>query len=158
MKRSEIITMIIAVYGAVLSTIAILRQFFSDRANVKVTVRRNMQIIGDPRYQGVTLTVVRVTNVGRRPVTITSPGASGLYPNLSFVVKDSSPQLPYEITEGQYITAQLPQAGLDFSIIDYWEAQDSHGRIHKLHEASRFKHWKSIILLKRSFRETSRQG
>jgi hypothetical protein len=47
MKPSEIITTVIAVYGAVLSTIAILRQFFTDKVKVKMTVSRNMQIVGD---------------------------------------------------------------------------------------------------------------
>ena len=91
-----------------------------------------MQIVGDPRYRGVTLTIVRATNVGRRPVTITSLGASGLYPNLSFAITDTNPQLPCEITEGKYIAAHLPQSGIDFPTIDFWEAGDSHGRVHKL--------------------------
>jgi|GEM_PF-5748667 hypothetical protein len=50
MKRSEIITLIIAGYGAVLSTITILRQYFGDRVKVKLSVKRNMQMAGDPRY------------------------------------------------------------------------------------------------------------
>jgi len=48
MKRPETITTIIAVYGAVLSTIAIVRQLVSDPVKVKVTVRRNMRMVGDP--------------------------------------------------------------------------------------------------------------
>src|ERR1700722_4907497 len=110
MKMSEIITVIIAVYGAVLSTIAIWRQFLSERAKVKITVSRNMQIVGDPRYHGMTLTVLQVTNVGRRPVTIRSFGAIGLYPNKSIVAIDTQPQLPFEITEGKFITSSWDQA------------------------------------------------
>lgn len=56
MKKSEIITAIIAVYGAVLSTVTILRQYLSDRVKVKVTVRKNMMMVGDPRYEAITLT------------------------------------------------------------------------------------------------------
>jgi hypothetical protein len=137
MKPSEIITAVIAVYGAVLSTIAIVRQLLGDRVKIKLTVKRNMQIMGDPRYGGKTLTLIEVTNVGRRPVTIKSFGAIGLYPHLSLAVYDSQPQLPHEITEGQYIQSYWDQADLDFSTIDYWAAWDSHGRVYKLHDMGR---------------------
>src|SRR6266852_4435406 len=153
MKRSEIITAVIAVYGALLSPIAIMSQFFSDRLKVKVPVSRNMQMVGDPRYSGMTLTILEVVNIGRRPVTIKSFGAIRLYPNTNFAAIDSRPQLPCEITEGKCVTSIWDQAGLDFSTIDYWAAWDSHGRVHKLREASWFKHWKSRIQLKRSFRK-----
>ena len=155
MKKSEIITAIIAIYGAVLSTIAILRQFFADRVKIKLAVDRNMKIVADPRYTGKTLTRIQVTNIGRRPVTITSFGAIGLYPHLSLAVYDSQPQLPYEISEGQYITSfwEQEQAGLNFATIDYWAAWDSHGRVFKLREASWFKHLRSTIRLKRAFRK-----
>lgn len=153
MDTSDIITLIIAGYGAVLSTIAIVRQLFSDRVRVKLAVDRNRLIIGDPRYHGKKLTVVQVTNVGRRPVTITSFGAIGLYPNSSIAAIDSQPQLPCEITEGKYIMSIWDQADVDFSTIDYWAAWDSHRRVHRLQEASWLKHWKSRIQLKWSFRK-----
>src|SRR5437763_1066132 len=118
MKKSEITTAIIANYGAVLSTIAIVRQWRTDRARIKFTVRRNMQIVGDPKYRGETLTVLIVPNVGRRPVPITTFGAIGLYPHRSMVAAETRPTLPREITEGQYITSNWPQDDIDFSIID----------------------------------------
>jgi hypothetical protein len=145
--------MIIALYGALLSTIAIVWQYVHDRVKVKLTVSRDMRVIHDPRYSGVPLTILQVTNVGHRPVTITSFGAIGLYPNLNFVVVDSQPQLPCEINEGQFITSNMDQASIDLSTVDYWAAWDSHGRVHKLQEASRFEHWKSTFQLKRSFRK-----
>lgn len=94
MSKSEIITAIVAAYGAVLSTFSLIRQWQSDRAKVQVSVQRNMEIFGDPRYTGKTLTVFRITNVGRRPVTITTFGAIRLHPHTNFVGVDSSPQLP----------------------------------------------------------------
>jgi hypothetical protein len=151
--KKEILTTIIAVYGAVLSTIAIVRQLVSDRAKIKLTVRRNQQIMGDPRYGEQILVMFRVTNVGRRPVTITTFGAIGLYPQKNLVTVDSQPQLPHEISEGQYITSFWPQAGLDFSTIDYWAAWDSHDRVYKLKQASWFRHMKSNFQLTRSFRK-----
>lgn len=153
MKKSEIITLVIAAYGAVLSTIAILRQIFGDRVKVKLTVKRNMEMINDPRYANMTLTILEVINTGRRPVTITTFGAIRLYPYTNLAVIDSRPQLPCEITEGKYVTSIWDQTGLDFSKIDYWGAWDSHGRVHKLREASLFKHWKSVIQRKASFRK-----
>jgi len=47
MKKSEIITAIIAIYCAFVSTIVIVRHWRTDRARMKFTVRRNMQILGD---------------------------------------------------------------------------------------------------------------
>lgn len=153
MKKAEIVTAIIAIYGAVLSTITILRQVLSDRAKIRITVNRNMQMVGHPRYAGMTLTIVRVTNVSRRPVTITTFGAIRLHPNTNFVAVDSQPQMPSEITEGKYIESYWDQADLDFSTIDYWAAWDSHGRIYKRQEASRFRHWKSVRQQKREWRK-----
>lgn len=147
------VTAIVALYGAVLSTVVAVRQILGERVRVKVTVKRNMQMVGDPRYRGTTLTILTVTNIGRRPVTITAFGTVPLYPNPGLVAIDTQPPLPCEITEGNYITSMWPQADLDFSNIDYWAAWDSHGRVHRLQEASRLRHWKSVFQLKRSFKK-----
>lgn len=158
MKKSEIITAIIATYGAVLSTIAIVRQWKTDRVKIRLTVQKNREIVGDPRYHGMTLTILTVTNVGRRPVTITTVGAIRLFPNTNFVAIDSRPSLPCEITEGKYITSIWDQTNLDFSTIDYWAAWDSHRTKHKLREASLFKHWKSVFQQRREFRKKKTQS
>jgi hypothetical protein len=99
-----------------------------------------------------------VTNGGRRPVTITTFGTIGLYPNLSLVAVDTQPQLPCEITEGKYITSIWPQAELDFSTIDYWAAWDSHGKKYKVQEASLLSHCKSVRQLKQSFRKNKKKS
>lgn len=157
MNKSQIITAVIAVYGAVLSTVTILRQYLSDRVKVKVTVRKNMQMVGDPRYKGKTLTILTVTNVGKRPVTITTFGAIGLHPHHSLVAVDTQPLTPCELTEGKYVLSKLEQSDLDFSTIDYWAAWDSHGRVHKLREASRFKPWESVLQQKREWRRSKKK-
>lgn len=153
MKATEIVTAIVALWGAILSTVVAVRQFLGERVRVKFTVKKNMEMVGDPRYRDTTLTILAVTNIGRRPVTITSFGAIRLYPNPSLVAIDTHPQLPCEITEGRYITSIWPQADLDFSTVDYWAAWDSHGRVHRLKEAPRLRHWKSVFQLKRSFKK-----
>lgn len=152
MKASEIVTGVIAVYGAVLSTIAILRQWRGDKVKVRLTVNRDRVIVGDPRYEGALLTEIRVTNIGRRPVTVVGFGAMALYPNRNLSCVDSQPQLPREITEGQFIVSYWDQDDLDFSAIDYWVARDSHDRTYKLREASWWKHWKSVRQQKRDWR------
>jgi len=152
-KTSEIVTAIIAAYGAVLSTFAVARQFMDDRVKVKLALRRNQKIANDPHYHGMTLTIFTVTNVGRRPVTITGFGAIGLYPHVNFAALDSEPQLPCEITEGKYVVSKWDQAGLDFSAIDYWEARDSRGKKHKLREAPWLKHFKSVSQLRQSWKK-----
>ena len=51
----------LAVYATVVSTITAVAQiwyYYLDRRNIKITVRHDMQIYGDPRYAGVTLTIV----------------------------------------------------------------------------------------------------
>jgi hypothetical protein len=154
MTTSDIITLVIAGYGAVLSTIAIARQYFGDRVKLKLKVRRNTKTHNAPEYEGMTVVTVDVVNVGRRPVTVVTVGATGLYPRLHFVATDNKPTLPYEITEGKYTTTILNQAEIDLPTIDYWLAIDSHGRKYRLREAPLFKHWKSQIQHKWSSRKT----
>lgn len=153
MNKSQIITAVIAVYGAVLSTVTMVRQYLSDQVKIKFTVSKNMQMVGDPRYRGMTLTVLTVTNVGKRPVTIRMFGTVPLHPHLGLVAIDTTPQLPCELTEGKFVTSNWPQDGIDFSTIDYWAAWDSHGNVHKLREASRWKHWKSVRQQRREWRK-----
>jgi hypothetical protein len=123
----------LALYGAVLSTLTASAQiisFLRDRANVKVTYTRNMEMLGhpDPRYVGMTLTVLRAANVGRRSVTITGMGAFLLYPRKAFVCGDTVPPVPVELTEGKYVTAMVDEADLDFDHIEAFEAWDAVGR------------------------------
>src|SRR5947209_1491176 len=109
-------TLVVAIYAAVISTVTGIVQllnFRRDRDKIKINVRKDMCIIGDPRYEEMTLVIVTVANHGRRPVTITSVGAECLFPNKHFVIPDTNPYLPYELTEGKYFTAQGNQEGLD---------------------------------------------
>lgn len=153
MKASEMVTTIVAVYGAVVSTILAVTQIVKERARVRVTVRKNREVIGDSRYANTLLTEVTVTNIGHRPVTITTFGTVPLYPNPGLVAAETNPRLPCEITEGRYITSLWPQEGIDFSTIDYWAAWDANGRVYRLQEASRVKHWRSVLQMKRAFKK-----
>jgi hypothetical protein len=64
-------------YAAIVSTLSSSVQFANylrDRVHVGVKVQKNMQTVNDPVHEGMTLTMVKVTNSGRRPVTITNVG------------------------------------------------------------------------------------
>lgn len=128
---------VVAVYAAVVSTITGSVQvwhFFRDRARIKLTVQRNMEIIGGPIHRKG-LTIIRVSNLGRRPVTISTVGAQRLFPDTHFVIPECNPQLPHELTEGKSLTAIIPPCDLDFSRIVLWEACDAVGRPYQLHVA-----------------------
>ncbi|MGA2877048.1 MAG: hypothetical protein ABSE82_16145 [Nitrososphaerales archaeon] len=145
MTTAETLTAIIAAYGAVVSTIAVAKQIISYRVSIKMTVGLNMETRGDPHHDGTTLIILKVVNKGRRPVTITHTGAWCLYPNNPFLCTDTQPDLAHEIKEGESIMTYLPKSAVDVETIDFWQAMDSTGRVYKLRQASRLKHWRSEL-------------
>lgn len=62
--------------------------------------------------------MIAITNSGHRPVTIRSFGAFCLQPHKSLSGMESQPQLRAEIGEGQFVTSNWEQDGLDFAKID----------------------------------------
>lgn len=125
----------IAIYGAVLSTITAAVQIIThlkDRAKLKIDVQHNMLMVGDSRYARMRLTKMNVVNIGRRPVTITGVGAYRLAPHDPFVFVDTRPACPCELTEGKQLTAIVDQNGLDFSLMESWEAYTSSGKTYRL--------------------------
>jgi len=146
---------VVALYAAVVSTITGSVQpwhFFRDRARIKLTVQRNMEIIGGPVHRKG-LTIVRVANHGRRPVTITTVGAQRLFPDTHIVIPECNPQLPHELTEGKSLMAIIPPCDLDFSRIDLWEAYDAVGRPYRLYVAP----WYTRMLSSAKWRRKWRQ-
>lgn len=91
---TNIPTLIVAIYAAVVSTVTGLVQLLNyrrDQDKIKITVQKDLQIYGDPRYANKTLTIVKVVNAGRRPVTITSIGVECLFPNPHGVFPEHQP-------------------------------------------------------------------
>jgi hypothetical protein len=156
MKPTEILTAVVAAYGAALSTFSVFRQANSERVKILVTCSRDMQLHGDDRYADMTLVVLKAVNIGRRPVTIVGSGAKCLYPAEHFMGRDNRPTMPCEIKEGGSVMTTLDQAGIDFAEIDYWQFWDEAGRSYRLREASRFQHWKSSYRRWRSGRLETR--
>jgi len=111
---------VLALYGAILSTITATAQImahYRDRASIKIRVQTDMETMGDPRTDGMTFTIVNVSNAGRRPVTITTIGAYRLHPLKAFVCTDTRPPIPHELTEGKQMMAMIDQSDLDHSAI-----------------------------------------
>jgi hypothetical protein len=133
---------VLALYGAILSTITATAQIvahYRDRANITIRVSPNMETMGDPRTDGMTFTIVYVTNVGRRPVTITTLGAYRLHPQKAFVCTDIRPPTPHELTEGKQMLAMIDQTSLKESAVEFWAAWDATGREHRLNVAPWYK-------------------
>jgi hypothetical protein len=146
---------VVALYAAVVSTLTGVVQisnYLRDRANIKVTVQHRMEIYRDPRYKGKILTIVNVINRGRRPVTITTLGAYRVHPHNHFVLTDTNPALPHELTEGKNLVGILPSADMDFSTIDYWHASDAVGNSYKCRVVSRYAHYLSMRKWRREWR------
>ncbi|MFZ0481601.1 MAG: hypothetical protein WAL71_20845 [Terriglobales bacterium] len=147
---------VVALYAAVLSTITAAVQimnFLRDRREIKISVSHRMKMYGDPRYENKLLTMVRVSNTGRRPVTILSIGASQLAPLDSFVLMDTRPALPCELTEGKYFNAIAELVDIDTSKIARWEVGDAAGNLYQLPVASWWERFQSRRRRKRIWRE-----
>lgn len=72
MSDFELVTLIIAVWGAALSTILATHTIFKDRRSVKVIY--GLAITDDNFGRPITLVLVEAINKGHRPVTITNVG------------------------------------------------------------------------------------
>ncbi len=120
----------IAIYGAVIGTAAaigvawnIYDSIFRDRAKLAVSSK-----FGDIHWHGESLAcvTVKVSNVGRRPVTIANcyfrrtdrgntgmlPGAATLYGALGLIV-DESHKFPKRLEEGESHVVWFPIASFD---------------------------------------------
>jgi len=129
----------VAWYAAIVSTLSSAVQFANylrDRVHVGITVQKNMQTVNDPIHDGMTLTIVKVTNSGRRPVTITNVGVMYL-DDRGAIFTDNIPHIPSELTEGKYITTLADQKKLRFDEIRYFVAYDAVGREYRSHFAPR---------------------
>jgi hypothetical protein len=150
---------VLAVYGAILSTITGAVQIithFRDRAHLRVRAQHNMKMHGDPRYAGKTLTLVSVVNAGRRPVTVRNIGAFNLCPEDAFVIMDTRPALPCELTEGKEVTAILDQQGVDLSVVESWEAYTVTGKTLRQAVVPWYRRWWNRRQLRKHYRRTKK--
>ncbi len=107
-------TKLVAWWGAILSTVVFLWDIYKHRTagpRLRFTVQTGMETLNMPMYEGKTVILANVTNLGDRPTTITNLGY--LYyekrkffrkkkPDKAFVVPSpsSAQQLPFELKPG----------------------------------------------------------
>jgi len=145
----------LAAYGAILSTITASAQilsFLRDRAHLRIYIQHDREIVGDPRYAGMTLTMINVSNKGRRPVTITNVGGYRLHPHKAFIVFDATPRIPCELTEGKQLIAMFDQNEVDFTQMEAYEVYTATGTTFRLNVAPLYRRWWSRWKRKRQWR------
>ncbi len=136
--HTAVIGLMIAVYGAVVATINSIVQIITarrDRTDVVLKVRKNMTAVNFPRYAGITLTLVTATNRGKRPVNIQGFSTILLDSHDQWMLADTHPPIPHEITEGQDITAYIDEATLNRNLVECYYVWDSVGRTFRIHIA-----------------------
>jgi len=137
------ITLIIAIWGAVLSTAAIVWNIIRDTGDKgKLDVVFYIgNIFGGVEPSDKDFIFFKVTNVGRKPITVTQVGG-GLKVKHFFM---PSPNIPKLLNPTEYITAQ----GEDFSIFDndlkFLGAWDSTGKIWKVNKKVQ-QHWTDVYM------------
>jgi hypothetical protein len=129
---------VVALYGAVVATVTGIVQtvnFFRDRRKVKISVQEHMEFVftsdGIPVNEDP-YSLVTVANAGRRPITIVNVGGYRLYPGKGFVIQQTNPPLPRELTEGKHLTAFVDETEFDLSELESWEAHDAVGHAYRL--------------------------
>ena len=123
----------VAWYAAIVATVGAAIQiaaYFRDRARLEVTFQREMQYLNDPLHPPDTVfTIITITNVGRRPVTVRNIGLQKRG-RKGAILTDVQPMLPHELTEGKFAVATLDETGLDMEEVAYFAAWYSAGRMY----------------------------
>ena len=108
------LTTALAVWGAVVSTIAIVWNIMRDRADrgkLRVMCYPG-QLVGGIEPDGKTYLVYHVTNIGRRDVIVTHIGGA-FADDAHFMIPKTRTLLPHTLKPGEYLSERT-----DFSILD----------------------------------------
>src|SRR5215211_4322317 len=110
MTSAQVLTLIIAGYGALLSTFLALRQWWQGRKRIRI--RLNYVAF-------LELAEITITNIGYRPITITGielhPEGSDMVPSNSLLSTRAEPTqpLPATISDGEHIMLPLSDVVTD---------------------------------------------
>ncbi len=104
------------------------------RLTITLTVSNLIAIWG-----GVTGTLLKVINKGRRPFTVETAGYVFLKKNGGAILGDSMRRGAVELTEGKSITFLAGQESVDFSEINYFAVYDAVGNVYKKYIAPFYK-------------------
>ena len=134
-EKVAVAGMVVAAYGAVLSTVNSVIQYLGhrrDRADVVLTVRQNMTT-DSPPYAGMSLTVITAANRGKRPVRIEGFAARQVDRKKQFILVDIRPAIPARLEESQSVSAYADEADNALSNVETYYVWDSVGRMFSYH-------------------------
>ena len=126
------LTTVLAVWGAVVSTIAIIWNIVrdrEDRGKLKVMCYPG-QLVGGIEPDEKTYLVYHVTNVGRRSVVVTHIGGA-FADDQHFMIPNTRARLPHTLKPGEYLSECTDISILDESPQALW-AIDSLGKHSRL--------------------------
>jgi len=129
------ISLVLAAYGAVLSSINSIVQVLThrkDRADVLVKVQRNMVRTDRMNQKN---TIVTAINRGKRPIIIQGFAARQLDVNTNLLFLDIRPQVPHVLNEAESMSAWIPWVddSDDLSNVETFFVYDNLGREFKHH-------------------------
>lgn len=134
---NEIIVLLVAIYGAGLSTFLAIREYRKDRPRIKVKCAYAFTSTLD--FQDILLLSIEVINDGHRPVTIKTVEI-GLNNNESYVqlrTRIGENVLPYKLSDGEsktyYFELETLEKKLRERNLKYTKAivKDAGGRVYK---------------------------
>ena len=123
-----ITTSAMAWYAAMASTIGIaLLVRLRDKGKIKITYSMNKKLPNELEDPFILYTIIKISNVGRRPVRIAQIGAKHLQDS-GVIYGNTTPPLPQELTQGKYLVARVAQSNLELEQIRCFFVTDRAGR------------------------------
>ncbi len=135
MRGIPLVTIIVAIWGAVLSTVlgAIkFHEYFRDRARLKVTFRP--AVVRGFLTGAVLGCGIEAINVGRRPITLDGLELQlddGMHWCPARVDLYSNREPPWTLTESQALSVWAPRKDVPLEKVQYAYARANDGRIYK---------------------------
>lgn len=117
MSQSEIVTLLLAFYGALLSTVLAVRELTKDRRQVKITCNYALAL---PPGSNKTLSFISITvvNTGHRPIQIKQAGI--LLSNGSSIIQLENRlgviSLPKKLEDGESLSIMFDEDKIDKEI------------------------------------------
>jgi hypothetical protein len=124
----------VAVYRAVLSTLNFLTARRKDGVQVAFSVMRDVTPAKKKPDAAERATIVSVTNIGQRPVTLMAFGATLVDSNMNWLTRETGPGLPFTLTESLYVGGVFDAADGRLPGVESWVAKDTAGRRYYEHE------------------------
>ena len=138
MDYIQIATILIAVYGAFLSTILAIYKISSDRKRLKVNL--DLAVISDSINKPQNVLSLSCANIGKRPITIQSYGIEMPNKNNFFFINECPDKLPKTLSDGegctlcgnlQGITKVLIETGYNGTVEVFGFFKDTSGNKYK---------------------------